>query len=75
MKGLTDLRPFAAAPHLEDFAAWDMGHLQPAAFHCFVGHPTLRYVSAGLGSTRKNDAVRAMFPTLAHGQLPQFKFA
>lgn len=74
MKGVTDLTPFAAAPSLEEFAAWDMGHLQPAAFQCFVGHPRLRYLSAGLGSRRKNDAVIAMFPGLLHGQLPPFKF-
>jgi hypothetical protein len=74
MKGITDLRSFAAAPALEEFAAWDMGHLQPAAFQCFIDHPKLRYLSAGLGSRRKNDAVTAMFPGLQRGQLQQFKF-
>ena len=74
MKGLTDLRPFAMAPSLREFAAWDMGHLQPEAFRPFVGHPTLEYLSAGLGSRKKNDAVVAMFPGLEHGQMAPFQF-
>ncbi len=74
MKGLRDLRPFAAAPSLEQFSAVDMGHLQPEDLRCFVGHPTLRYLNAGLGSLRKNNAVKAMFPELETGQLSPFQY-
>jgi hypothetical protein len=74
MKGLRDLRPFAAAPSLEQFGAVDMGHLQPEDFRCFVGHPALRYLNAGLGSLRKNIAVKAMFPRFETGRLPAFQY-
>ncbi len=70
MKGLRDLRPFAAAPHLEEFGAVDMRHPQPEDFRCFVGHPRLRHLRAFLGSQRKNDAVRAMFPQLRSSEGP-----
>jgi internalin A len=57
MKGLTDLRSVAEAPALEDLVAIDMSQLSPEAFRPFVGHPTLRRASVGLGSLRKNQAV------------------
>ena len=58
MKGLRDLAPVAAAPALEELVAVDMGHLDPDAFRPFLGHPTLRAASIGLGSDRKNAEVR-----------------
>ncbi len=74
MKGLRDLRPLSAAPFLEQFSAVDMGHLQPEAFRCFVGHPTLRYLNAGLGSLIRNNAVKAMFPGLDASHLPPLRY-
>ena len=75
MKNFRDLQPIADAPALEEFAAWEMSHLSVDAFRCFLGHPTLKYLGAGLGSARKNDAVRLMFPGLAHGSLPRFVYS
>jgi hypothetical protein len=74
MKGLKDLRPLAATPFLEEFSAVDMGHLQPEDFRCFVGHPTLKYLNGTLGSLKKNNAMKAMFPGLKSGQLPPFQY-
>jgi hypothetical protein len=56
MNGLHDLRPIAEAPNLERLAAVAMRHLDPEAFRPFVDHPTLKLVSAGLGSDKKNAA-------------------
>lgn len=56
MKGLRDLRPLATAPALEGVALIDMRHLVPADLQPLVGMPTLKAVSAGLGSHRKNVA-------------------
>jgi len=60
MKGLRDLVAVAAAPALEELIAVDMRHLEPDAFRPFVGHPTLRAASIGLGSDRKNATVREL---------------
>jgi hypothetical protein len=62
MKGVTDLSPLAEAPNLESLAIIDMGHLQPDAFRPFVGHPTLRRASIGLGSDRKNADAWDLLP-------------
>jgi hypothetical protein len=62
MKGLADLTPICEAPALDELVAVGMQQLQPAAFQCFVGHPTLRAASAGLGSDRKNRAVASLLP-------------
>ncbi|WP_162564344.1 MULTISPECIES: hypothetical protein [Microbacterium] len=58
MKGLHDLSPIREAPALRQLAVVDMAHLQPDAFAPLVGHPSLTSLTAGLGSKRKNDAVR-----------------
>jgi len=58
MKGLTDLRPVADAPDLEELLIVDMPHLNPDDLSCFVGHPTLRGASVGLGSLQRNRAAR-----------------
>jgi hypothetical protein len=74
LKGLTDVCAFAEAPALEEFAAVAVRHLEPENFRCFLGHPSLKYLSAGFGSHRKNDVLVAMFPKLGRGQLSPFKF-
>jgi hypothetical protein len=74
LKALQDVCAFGTAPALEEFAAISMRHLPPENFRCFRGHHTLRYLTAGLGSRRKNEAVVAMFPQLERGQLPPFEF-
>lgn len=58
MKRLTDLRPVADAPRLEELVIVDMPHLDPDELSCFVGHPTLRAASVGLGSLQRNRAAR-----------------
>jgi hypothetical protein len=60
MKGIRDLRPLLTAPALEELLLVDMRHLQPQDLRCLVGMPTLRAVTTGLGSVRKNDAARAL---------------
>ena len=58
MKGVTDLAPIRQAPSLRQLAVVDMGHLAPETFAPLLGHPTLESLRFGLGSTRKNEAVR-----------------
>ena len=60
MKGIRDLRPLATAPALEELSLIDMRHLQPDDLRCLIGLPKLRAVTAGLGSTRKNEAATAL---------------
>lgn len=60
MKGLRDLRSLATAPALEQLDLIDMRHLQPKDLACLVGHTTLKGVTAGLGSNRKNAAAAAL---------------
>ena len=60
MKGLTDLKPVADAPSLEELIVVDMPQLQPEVFAPFVGHPTLKHITAGLGSNRKNQMVEML---------------
>jgi hypothetical protein len=54
MKGISDLSPLATAPNLRDIVLVDMGHLELSSLRSIKNHPTLRGVSAGLGSIRKN---------------------
>jgi hypothetical protein len=65
MKGLTDLSAVAAAPALRRLAVWDAPLLTPESFRCLVGHPRLAELHYGIGSRRKNEAVRLMFPGIA----------
>lgn len=67
MKGLTDLSPIREAPGIRQLAVIDMAHLQPDAFAPLVGHPSLRSLRFGLGSNRKNDAVRRLIDLPANG--------
>jgi hypothetical protein len=74
MKGLRDIGRLASAPSLEELLVIDMGHLQPHDFQPLVGRSSLRYVSIGLGSRKKNEAVASLFPNAEHGELPEFQF-
>lgn len=60
MKGIRDLSAFRSAPVLEELALVDMKQLQPEDFEPIVCHPTLKVLRAGLGSTKKNNAVKEM---------------
>lgn len=62
MKGLSDLRPLLTAPALQRVALVDMRHLQPEHVAVLANHPQLRFLRAGLGSDRKNRAVRKLVP-------------
>ena len=60
MKGLNDLSPLLTAPALTDVLIVDMSHLQPDAVGVLARHPTLEQATVGLGSVRKNEAVKAL---------------
>ena len=60
--GLRDLTPLLTAPALTDLALVDMRHLQPDDVGVLADHPSLRRMIVGLGSERKNDAVRRLVP-------------
>lgn len=60
MKGLRDLQSVADAPALEGLAVFDMPKLTIGDFQCFVGHPTLRNFSAGLGSFKRNAVIKEL---------------
>ena len=67
MNGLTDLAPLRQAPSLTQLAVVAMGHLQPEAFAPLVGHPTLEALRFGLGSRRKNEAVKRIIDLPSEG--------
>jgi hypothetical protein len=58
LRGLTDLAPLNDAPALRTLWLIDMGHLQAADVAVVAGHGRLAKVHVGLGSDRKNLAVR-----------------
>ncbi|WP_345764681.1 hypothetical protein [Diaminobutyricibacter sp. McL0608] len=58
MRGIKDLRPLLSAPELETVSLIEMQHLKPEDVGILAANPTLRYVRAGLGSTRKNEEAR-----------------
>jgi len=60
MKGIQDLSPLRHAPRLENLAVIAGTHMQPSDFECLKGHSTLRGLTAGLGSDKKNRAVQQM---------------
>ena len=60
MKGLRDLRPLATAPALEAVELIDMRHLRPEDLAPLAGMSTLKAVTPGLGSLRKNEAATAL---------------
>jgi hypothetical protein len=55
MRGIANLRPLLSAPELETVSLVEMQHLKPEDVGELAAHPTLKYVRAGLGSTRKNE--------------------
>ncbi|HEY4227366.1 MAG TPA: hypothetical protein VGM49_03435 [Candidatus Limnocylindrales bacterium] len=60
MKGLRDLRPLATAPGLEAVELIDMRHLQPEDLAPLAGLRSLKAVTPGLGSHRKNATAAAI---------------
>jgi hypothetical protein len=54
MKGVGDLRALTTAPALREVVLVSMSHLQPEDLRVLVGLQSLKAVTAGLGSTRKN---------------------
>jgi hypothetical protein len=69
MKGVTDLSPLLTAPALTDLVLADMSHLHPADVTVLRTHPTLRRLSVGLGSNRKNNEVIRLLPLPSAGYL------
>lgn len=65
LRGLRDLTPLCACPALEEVHLLNMGHLEVDDVRCLQQLPTLRRLAVGLGSTRKNAAVRALLPVPA----------
>jgi hypothetical protein len=59
-KGITDLRPLAAANALEELLLIAMRHISLEDIACLVGHPTLRAAEFGLGSIKRNAAAREL---------------
>ena len=75
MRGLRDLSPLLGAPRLEELMVVAAEHMQPDDFRCLVAHPTLRHITAGLGSDRKNRAVKELFPPPRFTEAPRrFEF-
>ena len=60
MKGLTNLRPVAKAPALEDLMVVGHSQLDPKAFRPFVGHPTLQRALVAIGSMKRNEAIEQL---------------
>ena len=60
MKGLTDLAPIAEAPALEWLSLLDMPSISVEAVQCLVGHPSLQFFRAGLGSMKRNADAEAL---------------
>ncbi|MGY1607672.1 hypothetical protein [Geodermatophilus sp. SYSU D00700] len=58
MRGLSDLGPLLDAPALRLLSLIEMEHLQPEDVAVLASHRTLTQVHIGLGSDRKNPAVR-----------------
>ena len=60
MKGLQDLRSLSQAPALQQLLLIDMSRLELGDLNCLVGHPTLKEVTVGTGSRRRNEAGTAL---------------
>ena len=60
LKRVTDLTPLLTAPALEELEVYDSAHLKPEHFEPLAEHPTLRKAAVGIGSKKKNEAVKRM---------------
>lgn len=56
-RSLDDLTPLAHAPALEQVLLIDMPHLRASHVTPLLGHPTLRQISVGTGSARRNAEI------------------
>jgi internalin A len=65
MKGLTDLKPVAAAPALRRLSIVNMPQLTAESFECLLGHRGLEELWAYTGRSKVNAAVQHMFPDIA----------
>ena len=74
MKGITNLTPIAEAPALEELVVIDMRHLQAESFNCFIDHHTLQNTSIGLGSVKKNNAVKELLSLPETGYGTDFQY-
>jgi len=57
MKGLRDLTPLTKAPALEEFMHVSALGMDPAKYAAFLASSTLKRMSVGFGSARKNQAL------------------
>jgi hypothetical protein len=61
LNGLKNIVPVTEAPGLEWFSLTSAPHCSAETLKPLLRHPTLKRVSVGLGSFRKNREVRALF--------------
>ncbi len=62
MKSLRDITAIAKAPALRFLGLWDCKSLTPASFECLLGHPALKRLNFGVGRSKDNEKIAAMFP-------------
>ena len=76
MKGLDDISPIAKAPALQELIVADTPQLLPEQFRCLVAHPTLEAATIGLGSIKRNEAVKQILglPRASWGKDEEFDF-
>jgi hypothetical protein len=75
MKGITDLSPIADAPVLEELLVFAANQLKSDAFKPFIGHPSLKAASIGLGSIRKDEQAKALLGLpKCHGSKTEFAY-
>ena len=56
MKGLKDVTAVAHAPALEEFSHFSAQNIEPKKYEALLSMPTMRSVSVGFGSRKKNEA-------------------
>lgn len=72
MKGIRDLSPLLEAQALNTLLVLDAKHMQPEDFACLKQHPSLKHAVVGLGSERKNSAVRDMLGAAGVDAVPRY---
>lgn len=60
MQGLSNLSAISAAPALEEFIHVSAGHMEPSDYESILRMRSLKSISVGFGSGRKNDAFRQL---------------